>query len=167
MLIRDLPLMIVLVSGVAVLASCNDSTPTQPDAVPPNPVRPLSWRWPVIDGLQSPRSPPGGRITSPQWSTIPPVSRCSTRSGAGPAGPGRPAVEAFNYVTNSWRTRKATRRAGAIQRRRGDRREAVHLGRRHRAWRGARGGQHPRCPTIRCAMHLPSRRTCPGTPTTG
>ncbi len=107
---RRIPLTPALAAGVVVLASCNDSTPTQPptentDQSSPAPELALaSNRWTAKPPI------PTGRVFH--------VAAVVNNSAGQPvlyAIGGRDqkdqpvaAVEAFNYVTNSWRTRKAT-----------------------------------------------------------
>ncbi|HEV7366243.1 MAG TPA: kelch repeat-containing protein [Gemmatimonadales bacterium] len=107
-MLRRIPLTPVLASGVIILASCNDSTPTQPDAIGDHssaaPELALaSNRW------TAKRPIPTGRVFHVAAVVNNSAGQPVLYSIGGRDQMDQPvgAVEAFNYVTNSWQTKKA------------------------------------------------------------
>ena len=109
MLIRHIPVaMLALASGVLTLNACNDSSPTQPEAMGnPSPVSPefvlASNRWTAKPPMPTERAYHVAAVVN-NAAGQPVLYAIGGRS---PSGQPVSAIEAFNYVTNSWETRRA------------------------------------------------------------
>src|SRR6185312_17491504 len=108
-MLRRIPSTLVLAAGVIILASCTDSTPTQPSSPNSDPSGPVpelvlaSNRWTARRPMRT------GRVfhvaAAVNNSAGQPV--LYVIGGRDPMDQPVTAVEAFNYVTNAWRTMRA------------------------------------------------------------